>query len=57
MARGPGDTRIVTIYGPPADGVAIAARVRGRSPWQIVDAVAGLPAGADAPVAVRPATR
>lgn len=55
MTRGPGDTRIVTIYGPPADGVAIAARVLGRSPWQVVDAVAGLPTGADAPVAVRPA--
>lgn len=55
IVPGPGDTRVVVIYGPPADGVKIAARVRGRSAWRIADAVAGLPPGADAPVGVRPA--
>ena len=54
--RGPNDTRVVTIYGPPAAGVEVTARVSGRSPWLIVDTMAGLPGGATAPVAARPAT-
>lgn len=56
LSKGPGETRVVTIYGPPAEGVEVVAKVRGRSPWQIVDMMAGLPRGADAPVKARPAT-
>lgn len=50
-----GDRRLVTIFGPPAEGVAIEARVNGRSPWTIVDSLPGLPAGAEAPAKARPA--
>ncbi|MBL9104126.1 MAG: M20/M25/M40 family metallo-hydrolase [Myxococcales bacterium] len=65
LARGSGDlssgssgseSRMVAIFGPPAAGVTVTATGKGTGAWVIADAVAGLPAGARAPVEARPAT-
>src|SRR5690606_27647495 len=52
---GPEDRRIVVVWGPPAAGLAIDARVRGGGEWIVADALAGLPAGGEAIAALRPA--
>ena len=44
----------MTIFGPPAAGVELVARVRDAAPWRLVDALPGLPEGARGPADARP---
>jgi hypothetical protein len=46
LRRGRDDARVVTIFGPPADGVELVATVQGSAPWVLADAHPGLPASA-----------
>ncbi|HEY8378968.1 MAG TPA: hypothetical protein VIK91_20895, partial [Nannocystis sp.] len=52
LRPGPSDTRIVTVYGPPAEGVEIAATLVTPAPWTVVDLVLGL--APDGPAEQRP---
>lgn len=45
LRHGPSDSRVLTIYGPPADGVRLVAERRAGDPWTLVDGLPGLPAG------------
>lgn len=49
--------RMLTIHGPPEDGVPLVAELRGDDPWQLIDAVPELPAGSRTLVLARPADR
>lgn len=54
LRHGPSDSRVLTIYGPPVEGVRLVAERRGADPWTLVDGLPGLPAG-PGPVDSRPA--
>lgn len=47
--------RMLTIHGPPEDGVPLVAELRGDDPWQLIDALPELPAGSRTLVLARPA--
>lgn len=49
LRRGPANTRLVTIYAPPRDGLAITADLATATNWQLVELTAGLPPGASPP--------
>lgn len=51
------DMRLVVINGPPAEGVAITAELRGETRWTIADGLPGAPASAAALLSARPAER
>lgn len=57
LKAAPADRRMLTIFGPPADGVELVAQLRGADPWLIADAVPGLPAVSLPLVQARPADR
>lgn len=52
LRRGPSDTRLVTIFGPPADGLALTYDLRNPAPWRLVALYAGLPP--NGPASARP---
>jgi hypothetical protein len=56
LRRGPGESRVVTIFGPPAAGIALSATMSGSAPWVLVDAAPGRPAAADQLAITRPLT-
>ncbi|MCY1067179.1 M28 family peptidase [Nannocystis sp. RBIL2] len=52
LRPGPSDTRIVTVFGCPAEGVEVVADITTATPWTIVDLTPGL--APDAPASARP---
>lgn len=54
LRHGPSDTRIVTLFGPPPEGIELTAARRDDAPWRIAELVSGLPPGS--PAAQRPDT-
>jgi hypothetical protein len=54
LRPGPSDTRIVTVFGPPAEGLPLIVDLRKPTPWQLVALHPGLPASS--PASARPDT-
>jgi hypothetical protein len=54
LRTAPNDTRVVVIHGPPAEGVALVAELRGDASWTIADSLVGAPSSAAALLAARP---
>jgi hypothetical protein len=48
---------MVTIFGPPDEGVPLIAELRGSAPWLLADGLSELPAGSRALVLARPTDR
>ena len=57
LKAAPADRRMLTIFGPPAEGVEVVAQLRGADPWLIADAVPSLPAVSAPLVQARPVDR
>jgi hypothetical protein len=53
----PDGRRMVTIFGPPDEGVPLIAELRGSAPWLLADGLSELPAGSRALVLARPTDR
>lgn len=54
LRQGPANTRLVTIYAPPPEGVPLTIRRSGAAPWRLAEVRTGLPPGS--PAASRPDT-
>ncbi|PCC70420.1 Peptidase family M28 [Nannocystis exedens] len=52
LRPGPSDTRVVTVFGCPAEGVEVVADITTAAPWIVVDLAPGL--APDAPASARP---
>ncbi|WAS93415.1 M28 family peptidase [Nannocystis punicea] len=52
LRPGPSDTRVVTVFGSPAEGVEVVADITTAAAWTVVDLVSGL--APDAPASARP---
>ena len=53
----PHDRRMLTIYGPPDEGVSLVAELRGDAPWLLADGVAELPVDSRPLALARPGDR
>ncbi len=54
LRTAPNDVRVVLIHGPPSEGVAMVAELRGDASWTLADTLVGAPSSAAALLAARP---